>query len=243
MYPYFYILLITRLEKKMKNQEQPTPGLVPQKDGSVAISIECPNGLMTPKVLDVVREISERFNSRVHLTTAQKMMLLDLSPDEGKVALDLLDKTGITVRKTRDLSQPKVCVGKPFCPLALQETFPLGEYLYKEVARIPIPPKMKIAVSGCPACCSWANLADVGFMGLRSGFRVLIGGHGGSRPVVGEKLCMVTSIYEAGDLVRKITEIFDSEVKKKARLSHIIKRLGGMDEIKNRLDMPQADTD
>ena len=202
-------------------------GIVPQKDGSYMISFETPDGAtLSPDLLETLARISRRTGCIVHLTTAQKVMLLGLDLEAAEAALSELEAGGAPVRKARDLSQPRVCVGKPYCKLALQETFSFSKAIYDRLARTPIPPKMKVAVAGCPACCSWANCLDVGFVGVRSGWKVFVGGHGGARPRPGIEMGKVADAEEAARLLGRIAEFFASEVKKKARLARMIDKVG-----------------
>ena len=218
-------------------KEQTIPGIIPQKDGSFMISFELPNGAcMSTEILETLADITKIYGCLVHVTTAQKIMLLGMDFEQAKDVLQRLEDVGLSVRKARDLSQPRVCVGKPYCKLALQDTFSLTQYLYEKLSRKPIAPKMKVAVAGCPACCTWANIIDVGFVGVKSGWKVFIGGHGGSRPVLAEEMGKVTTHEEAASLLEKIADLFTSEVKKKARLSHIIKRIG-VEEFKKRVGL------
>ena len=213
-----------------------TPGLMIQKDGSYALTMECPNGCVDPGLLEKVAQAAKEQNAIVHLTTAQKMMFLGLSEQKAKALMDALEDAGAVFRKARDLSHPRVCVGKPFCKLAFQDTFELGDILYKELAREPIPPKLKVAVSGCPACCSWANLMDLGFMGVRSGYKVLIGGKGGAAPKIGQEIGTITSPQEAVDILKKLAQLFSEEVKKKSRVDRVVSKIG-IEEIKKRLGL------
>lgn len=215
-------------------EKKPVPGLVPQKDGSVALSIECLNGCIPAEKLSEIARIASDAKAIIHFTTAQKIMLLGMTEEAGIEALNRLDALGVSVRKARDLSQPRVCVGKPFCKLALQDTFSLGEYLYKNLARTPIPPKLKVAVSGCPAACSWANCMDLGFVGIKSGYIVMIGGHGGAKPKAGVELCRITTHEEAAKILQKLAEIFSREVKLKARVDKLIQKFG-IDGLKQEL--------
>lgn len=217
-------------------EKKPIPGLVPQKDGSVALSIECLNGCVSPQQLIEIARIAQEAKAILHITTAQKIMLLGMQEEAGIKALKALDELGVSVRKARDLSQPRVCVGKPFCKLALQDTFSLGEYLYKALARTPIPPKLKVAVSGCPAACSWSNCLDLGFVGIKSGYIVMIGGHGGAKPRAAVELCRITTHEEAGRILGKLAEIFSQEVKLKARVDKLIQKMG-LEELKKRLEV------
>lgn len=202
------------------------PGLKRKKDGSYSISIECPCGNIDVSVLKEVTKLAEEFGVTVHLTSVQKIMLLDLTRETGEKALARLKSAGATVKTKRTLSQAMVCVGLPYCPLALQETIPLANYLYKEVSSLEIPPKMKTAISGCPAACSWANMVDVGFVGVKNGFKVLVGGHGGYRPVVGKEMGLIKNHKEAVDVVKKARALFVEHTEKKGRLSDVVEKLG-----------------
>ncbi len=203
------------------------PGLVPQKDGSFAIYVEVPKGACpTAKDFQSLAQMMNELKCKVHITTAQKLMILDLDEERGKKALEYLAETNLYAKTALDLSQPRVCVGKPYCKLALQETFPLSETMMEKLAREPIARKIKVGIAGCPACCSWANVLDIGFVGVKSGFQVFIGGHGGARAKVGEKMGLITSHDQAVELVAKIAKLFRENVKIKSRLDRVIKKMG-----------------
>jgi NAD(P)H-nitrite reductase large subunit len=212
------------------------PGLMIQRDGSYALTVECPNGIVTPKIIEAVSRITKDMGITTHLTTAQKIMLLGLNQKTGQRAIELLEEAGASIRKARDISQPRVCVGKPYCTLALQETFPLGEYIYKELARTPIPPKLKVGVAGCPACCSWANMMDIGFSGRKNGFVVILGGHGGSRPKIGQEAGRISSHEEAGEIIKRLAAMFSEHVKIKSRVDRMIEKTG-LEEVKKRIGL------
>jgi len=210
------------------------PGLHRRKDGSLSLTVEYGGGVISPAILAAAARVAETHQARIHFTVAQKLMLLGLDDTTGPLALAALEQAGATVRKARQLSQPRVCVGQPACPMALQETFAFADKLYENLGRMPIPPKIKVSVSGCPACCSWANLADIGFIGQRYGFKVLIGGHGGYRPRVGEEAGRVTTAAEAVEVLRRATELFCRETEKRGRMSRVVQALG-METIKQEL--------
>ncbi len=203
------------------------PGLIPQKDGSFAIYVEVPNGACpSSSDMKTLAEMMDKLKCKVHLTTAQKFLILDLNEETGRTALDILSGTNLYAKTALDLSQPRVCVGKPYCKLALQETFPLAQTIIDKLAREPIAKKIKVGIAGCPACCSWANMLDVGFVGVKSGFQVFIGGHGGAKPTVGEKMGLITSHEEAVELLSKIAKLFRENVRMKSRLDRVIKKIG-----------------
>lgn len=219
-------------------------GILPQKDGTFAISIELPNGVATPETLELASYISKNYKVITHITIAQKMMFLGFNESAALEALSLLDEKGAAVRKARDLSQPRTCVGLPFCKLALQETFSLGNYLYNRLARKKIPPKLKVAIAGCPACCTWANMIDLGFVGVKSGYKVFVGGHGGAKPKVGVELGKIITFEQAGDVLERLSDIFSEHIQTenlpKARVSRVLKRIGE-DEMKKRLGLSDTE--
>ncbi|NDY43255.1 hypothetical protein G3N55_10430 [Dissulfurirhabdus thermomarina] len=204
----------------------PAPGLVVQKDGSLALSLEFAGGLVSPEVLEAAAAVARRHGALLHLTTAQKLMVLGLDDRSGPAAMEALEAAGAVVRKARDISQARVCVGKPYCPLALQETLPAARLLYERAARHPIPPKMKVGIAGCPACCSWANVMDLGFVGLRSGFKVMLGGHGGYRPRPGVDIGRVPDAEAAAAVLLRLADLFARETEKKGRVDKIVEKLG-----------------
>ncbi len=210
-----------------QDKKEIIPGLVPQKDGSYAIYIEVPNGACpSASDLKALSEISEEFDCKVHITTAQKFMLLNLTKETGQRALEKLSKTNLYTKTARDISQPRVCVGRPYCKFALQETFPFSDAIIQTIGRQPIARKLKVGIAGCPACCSWANVLDVGFVGIKRGFQVYVGGHGGVRPTPGQNIALIKTYEEGVELLSKIAALFTENVKIKSRLDRVIKKIG-----------------
>ncbi len=197
------------------------PGLIPQKDGSWAISIELPGAQLQAQVLSVLANLAEK-GAIIHPTTAQKIMILGLEEETAKHALSLLEEAGAMIRKSGKSLQPRTCVGLPYCKLALQETLRFSQALYEAFPAEDLPHKLKVGVSGCPACCSWANLLDLGFVGVRSGFKVYVGGKGGYKPTLGSYLTAVSSLEEAVSLMRGVLDFFKKYGQKKKRLGSII---------------------
>ena len=197
------------------------PGLIPQKDGSWAISIELPGAQIQAQVLSVLANLAEK-GAIIHPTTAQKIMILGLEEETAKHALSLLEEAGAMIRKSGKSLQPRTCVGLPYCKLALQETLRFSHALYEAFPAEDLPHKLKVGVSGCPACCSWANLLDLGFVGVRSGFKVYVGGKGGYKPTLGSYLTAVSSLEEAVSLMRGVLDFFKKYGQKKKRLGSII---------------------
>ncbi len=204
------------------------PGLIPQKDGSFAISIELPEGKISASVLKVLSRLAEE-GAFVHPTTAQKIMILGLTEEKALKALKELEGAGAQIRKSGKSLQPRTCVGLPWCKLALQETFPLALAIYKAFPQEDLPHKFKIGVAGCPACCSWANILDLGFVGVRGGFKVYLGGKGGYKPTEGTYLTKVENIEEALNLVHRVLDFFKTHGQKKKRFATLISKMSPKD--------------
>ena len=210
-----------------QDKKEIIPGLVPQKDGSYAVFIEIPGGACpSSRDLRALSEISEELSCKVHVTTAQKFMLLNLTRETGRKALEKLSQTNLYAKKAGDISQPRVCVGRPYCKFALQETFSFSDTIIQRIGRQPVAKKLKVGIAGCPACCSWANVLDVGFVGIKRGFQVFVGGHGGSKPVPGQNIALIKTHDEGVELLSRIAALFTENVKIKSRLDRAIKKIG-----------------
>lgn len=211
------------------------PGLTPQKDGSVAMTMEVPNGNLKPEIAAALSEAAATPGVTVHITTAQKIMFLGLDTETGSSLMARMEAAGAVIRKARNLSHARTCVGKPWCKYAWHGTFALGEYLYEHAGNEITARKFKVGIAGCPACCSWANILDLGFVGVKSGWKVFVGGHGGAIPRFGTEITKITSHEEAAEITIKLARIFTAAVKKKSRMDRVIKKLGGIEELKKEL--------
>lgn len=203
---------------------QKIPGARELADGSWAISLELDRGSLGPSVLRVLSELAEE-GVRVHPTTAQKILLLDIPKDRVEDYLTRLEETGALIRSGSSF-QPRVCIGKPYCRLALGETFPLAQAIYHRFRGYPVPHKFKVAVAGCPACCSWANMVDLGFIATKSGYKVTVGGKGGYRPRPGKVLGQAFSTKEALLFMEAVLEFFNRFGKPRKRLAKVIDEVG-----------------
>jgi len=63
----------------------------------------------------------------VHLTTSQKLMILDLSEESARQALELLKAVGARFKFPKQVYQPRVCVGSRYCKLGLVDTISFGD--------------------------------------------------------------------------------------------------------------------
>ena len=199
------------------------------------MTMEIPNGNLKPETIAALGEVAAMPGITVHITTAQKIMFLGMDADTGREIMKKMEAAGAVIRKERNLSHARTCVGRPWCKYAWHDTFALGDYLYEHAGKEITAPKMKVGIAGCPACCSWANILDLGFVGVKSGWKVFVGGHGGAQPQPGVEIAKVTSSDEALDITLKLARIFTATVKKKSRMDRVIRKLGGIYVLKKEL--------
>ncbi len=204
---------------------QKVPGARELADGSWAISLELDRGFLDSSVLRVLSELTQE-GVKVHPTTAQKILLLDIPKDKVEAYLDRLEEAGALIRKGGSSFQPRVCIGKPYCRLALGETFSLGQAIYYRFRGYALPHKFKVAIAGCSACCSWANIVDLGFVAVKSGYKVTVGGKGGFHPRPGKVLGQVSSKEEALLFMEAVLEFFHRFGKPQKRLATVIEEVG-----------------
>jgi len=201
------------------------PGARLLANGAYAISIELDTGLLGAKVLRVLADLSEE-GVKIHPTTAQKILLLDIAPERVTLYLRRLEEAGALIRRKGTSFQPRSCIGKPYCSKALQETFSLSKAIYHEFKGHPLVHKFKVAVAGCPACCSWANTIDLGFVAQSTGYQVLVGGKGGYRPQAGTPLGKARDIPEALVYMKAVLDFFNQYGEPKKRLGAILQKTG-----------------
>lgn len=65
-----------------------------QNDRSYALTLELASGMVSPSILETINHIVKSEGARLHLTTSQKFMILDLSRESSERALELLKMAG-----------------------------------------------------------------------------------------------------------------------------------------------------
>ena len=197
-----------------------------QKDKeSYAIVPSTPTGLVTPETLRKVADIAEKYQALVKLTNAQRIALVGFKEDNVNAAVEELEiplatAAGSVVRSI------KACPGTATCRLGMQDSLSLAMELDKRYLGKALPSKFKIAVSGCPNSCGESAVVDLGIIGVKKGFKVLVGGCAGARPRIGDVLATVETQEEVLALAEKIISYYASNAKQGERLARVIERLG-----------------
>lgn len=210
-------------------------GVVLQRDRETyAIAPHLPCGLVTPETLRKLAEVAEKYHvSALKITSAERIALVGIKEEDvDKVWADLgMERgqvVGICVRSI------KACPGTSYCKRGQQDSLGVGLLLDQKYHGLQLPGKMKMGVSGCPNQCGETNFKDIGLVGTPKGWRVYVGGNGGTNARIGQLLAQHLDTDQALALVDRILDYFRTNAKPKERLGKTIERLG-LDDLKQSL--------
>ncbi len=174
-------------------------GVIPQRDGLVAVGASTASGRTSGTVLREVAGLADRFGrGRVRTTAQQGLVILDVEPRHADALVDELDLLGLSVRPSAFHRGTIACTGIEFCKLALVETKGRAETIRRELEkRLPdFDTPITINVNGCPNACARFQVADIGFKGMVTSdgdgnaleaFQVHLGGQLGAEAAFGRK--------------------------------------------------------
>ena len=175
-------------------------GVHPQRDGNYYVGFAPVVGRLSADALDVIADLAGRYGSgRVHTTTEQKMVILDVPPERTEELVAELDAAGLPARPSAFRRHTMACTGIEFCKLAIVETKATAAGLIAELERrVPeLDAPITVNVNGCPNSCARIQIADIGLKGQLvldangnqvEGFQVHLGGGLGLDAGFGRKL-------------------------------------------------------
>ena len=103
---------------------------------------------------------------------------------------------------------------------------------------LPMPARIKVAVAGCPRCCTMPLLRDIGLLPASvkaQTWHVYFGGHGGRNPRIADLLGEHLSQHESLELIRRALIVYQSEAKAKMRTSHYLK-ITSLDSFRKKIE-------
>jgi len=202
-------------------------GVVIQRDRQTyGIAPHVPCGVVTPAVLRKIADVAERYSiPMLKITSAARIALLGIREEDvdaiwNELEMDPGNVVGICVRSI------KACPGTTYCKRGQQDSLGLGMILDDKYHGLELPGKMKIGVSGCPNQCGETSFKDIGLVGTAKGWRVYVGGNGGTSPRIGEILAQRIDTDAALQLLDRILEYYRANAKPKKRMGRMIERLG-----------------
>ncbi|NOR59577.1 MAG: NAD(P)/FAD-dependent oxidoreductase [Methanosarcinales archaeon] len=210
-----------------KKTDLPEKGAVLQRDRETyAIAPDTPAGIVPPDTLRKFADVAEKYNAAaIKITSAQRMVIVGLKEEDIDNAWKDLGMSpgaaiGLCVRSV------KICPGTAFCKRAVSDSLSLGMALHEAYHGMSLPAKFKMGASGCPNCCAESWVKDIGFIGFKDGFKVVVGGEAGRKPRIGTELTYAASMDDAMKVTQDIIDYYKANGKPKERLGELIERIG-----------------
>ncbi len=174
--------------------------------------------------------------STLKVTGAQRLALIGLAEEDIDSFYETL---GATPKRGTDLCRQyiKVCPGDSFCTRGQKDTISFARKLEEAFYPFPkITAKVKIGVAGCYNSCVEPAIKDIGLIGLKSGWILMVGGAGGKEPVLGEVIAKNKTDDEVIELMEKILKYYRaaslSPRTRNLRLGIIMQKPGGRDALR-----------
>ncbi|MEU7828824.1 nitrite/sulfite reductase [Nonomuraea sp. NPDC049129] len=201
-------------------------GVYPQKDGNFYVGFAPKVGRLDGDKLHVIADLAERHGSgRVRTTVEQKMVILDVAPDQVDSLVEELEANDLQVNPSTFRRQTMACTGIEYCKLAIVETKATAANLIDELERrLPdFAEPLTINVNGCPNSCARIQVADIGLKGQLvvdehgeqvEGYQIHLGGSMGVNPGFGRKVRGLKTTAEAlPDYVERVVKHYDAQKK------------------------------
>ncbi|MET8000389.1 nitrite/sulfite reductase [Nonomuraea glycinis] len=217
-------------------------GVFPQKDGNFYVGFAPRVGRLDADKLHAIADIAERHGSdRVRTTLEQKMIILDIAPDQVDSLVAELEAIDLQVHPSTFRRQTMACTGIEYCKLAMIETKGLASGLIDELEkRLPtFDQPLTINVNGCPNSCARIQTADIGLKGQLmldengqqvGGFQIHLGGALGVGSGFGRKVRgLKTTAKALPDYVERVVTNFDTQKKEGESFADWVQRADDAD--------------
>jgi NAD(P)H-nitrite reductase large subunit len=158
------------------------------------------------------------------MTSAQRIAIVGLKEEDlDNVWAELDMKPGAAIGLC--VRSVKFCPGTTFCKQGKQDAVSLGLKLDEKYHGMPMPSKMKMAVSGCPNSCAEPAIKDIGVMGTAKGYILMVGGSAAATPRLAEVVAKELSEEEVLETIDRIINFYKSSGTKK-RLGRFVGDVG-----------------
>lgn len=207
-------------------------GAVIQRDRKTyAITPHLPAGLATPEQLEQIAAVARRYNARLKLSSAQRVVIIGLAEEDLDAAW--ADLAGMRRGKPFGpcVRSVKICPGTDFCKRGQQDSVRVGLKLDEQFQAIELPWKLKMSVSGCMNDCAEACIKDIALLGTPKGWHLQVGGNGGSAPRLSQRLLehLATEEETLAAVERLVTWYVAQN--RKCRLGKLVEEVG-LDEVR-----------
>jgi len=214
----------------------PEKGAIVQRDRETyAIAPHLPGGIVDPATLRRIADVAEKYGAAaLKMTSAQRIAIVGLKEEDlDEVWAELNMKPGAAIGLC--VRSIKFCPGTTFCKQGKQDAVSLGLKLDEKYHGMPMPSKLKMAVSGCPNSCAEPAIKDIGLMGTAKGYTLMVGGSAAASPRLAEIIAREISEEQALETVDKIVSLYQNSGTKK-RLGRFIEDMG-IEEFKKQIGL------
>ncbi len=212
----------------------PEKGAAVQKDlETYAVNPYIPGGLVDPDTLRKIADVAEKYDAKfLKLSSEHRITIFGIPfEDIDNIWKDLgMGPGGLSGKIVRPV---KFCIGSSSCKMAMQKTIDIGMEIDQQFKGTKTPDKMKIAVSGCKNSCAEPAVRDIGLIGTKNGWNVLVGGNAGINPRLGDLIAEDLTEEEVLNLMAKIITYYKDHEENK-RLGGFIDNMG-LEEFKKEI--------
>lgn len=187
------------------------------------ITLLLPAGRISLDLMEKCHHYAGKYNLGVYLTTLQNLRLTDVPETVFEEISKELINLGAKLKAPGVFPIPRVCVGKPHCDLAIIDTETLTSKILDHFSEKTFTkPKLKIAISACPASCSGAKSSDIGIISTRNGLDLYAGGKTGVQPTAGKRVLKDAGEEEIITAMETLINFHDEKTAKKQRMAKLM---------------------
>lgn len=216
----------------MAEKDGPKGAILQRDKKTYAIVPRTPVGLVTPDVLEALARVGRKYEIPVmKITSGQRIALVGLEEAQvdqvwDDLKMDIGPAVGLCVHYVQ------ACPGTAVCKLGVRDSLGLGLELENMFVGKELPAKLKVGVSGCTMCCAESYVRDVGLIGKRKGWTMVVGGNASGRPRIADVLAEELSRQEAIELVNRFLDFYRDNSGKRSRSAMMLKKIG-IDAVKD----------
>ncbi|PKL16830.1 MAG: NAD(P)/FAD-dependent oxidoreductase [Spirochaetae bacterium HGW-Spirochaetae-5] len=210
-------------------------GVIIQRDKlTYAVAPHIPCGVVSPDTLRRLADVAEKYNAAaLKITSAARIAIVGIKEEDvdniwSDLGMSPGAGVGLCVRSI------KACPGTTFCKRGIQDSLSMGMKLDGIYHGMELPSKFKLGVSGCPNQCAETCIKDIGLVGMKNGWKLLVGGNGGARPRLAVELMNNISDEEAISAIDRIIVFYKENGKRNQRIGGMIEDMG-LEEFKAKI--------
>lgn len=210
----------------MQDKGAPKGAILQRDKKTFAIVPRTPVGLVTPDVLEALARVGRKFEIPVmKITSGQRIALVGLEEQQvdqvwEDLKMDIGPAVGLCVHYVQ------ACPGNEVCKFGLRDSLGFGLELEEMFVGREMPAKLKVGVSGCTMCCAESYVRDIGLIGKRKGWTMVVGGNASGKPRIADVLAEELTRAEAIELINRFIDYYRTNSNKRSRSAMMVKKIG-----------------